>query len=273
MLLASRSSDSIRRSSDLAAMAVMGSMHEGKGSARANRGLGYNFLKRQRISPKRRIRKPAVRGKSLPEMAWWAIFCRAARDQLLENAHGSVWPSSCNSRCVAALAVPSSLLAYPVRVSTPGASSRPTAEASPDAETTDAGGAPFPGLLAGMVAANGAAASDDHGTSSDGAPGHDTPAGSGTLLGRAAKKPSPTRKLAVGRAGPREQSEATAKLPMTGAQEPAPNQDPRRPAADQTTYGVKTQPAVRPIRIHGGSRRTKPLTGSRRSPPWLPLCP
>ena len=97
-----------------------------------------------------------------------------------------------------------------------------------------------------MVAANGAAASDDHGTSSDGAPGHDTPAGSGTLLGGAAKKPSPTRKPAVGRAGPREQSEATAKLPMTGAQEPAPNQDPRRLAADQTTYGVKTQPAVAP---------------------------
>src|ERR1035437_4964937 len=207
MLLASRSSDSIRARSPLAAMAVMGSMHEGKGTARANRGLGYNFLKRRRISPKRRIGTSAVRGKSLPEMAWWAVFCRAARDQLLENAHGSIWPSSCNSRCVAALAVPTSLLAQPLRVSTPGASSRRPAEAAPDADTKDADGAPFPELLAGMVAATGAGAGGERATSPDPTSHPDTPAGSETRLTGAAKKPPPARKPAAGRAGPSEPSE------------------------------------------------------------------
>src|ERR1039457_7185844 len=87
MLLASRSSDSIRARSPLAAMAVMGSIREGKSTARANRGLGYNCLKQRRISPKRRIGTTAVRGKSLPKMAWRAFFCRTMGHQLLENAH------------------------------------------------------------------------------------------------------------------------------------------------------------------------------------------
>src|ERR1039457_6760010 len=87
MLLASKSSDSIRARSPLAAIAVMGSMREGKSTARANGGLEDNCLKKRRILPKRRTGKNAVGGKSLPEMAWRPFFCRAIGDQLLENAH------------------------------------------------------------------------------------------------------------------------------------------------------------------------------------------
>src|ERR1039457_3505590 len=176
MLLATRSSDSIRARSPLAAMAVMGSMRKGKGTARANRRWGYNFLKRRRIPPKRRIGKPAVRGKSLPDRARRAIFCRATRDQLLENAHRPVWPSSCNFRRVAALAVPPSLVAQPsllvqsTRVSTPGA------------EATAAAGGIFPELLAALAPAPGAVTGGAPATSSDAAPRLDTPAGIETLL-------------------------------------------------------------------------------------------
>src|ERR1035438_10587065 len=104
----------------------------------------------------RRMGKPAAGGKSLPDIARWAILCRAASDQLLENAAAPVWPSSCNFRRVAALALPPSLLAQNVRVSTSGAASRLTAGQTP--ATGAAVDGIFPELLAGLVAANGAAA-------------------------------------------------------------------------------------------------------------------
>src|ERR1035438_7497680 len=158
MLLATRSSDSIRARSPLAAMAVMGSMRVGKSTTRSKWRLVYNCLKELRIPPKRRIGKPADRGKSLPDMARWAILCRATSDQLLENAAAPVWPSSCNFRRVAALALPPSLLAQNVRVSAPGASSRLTADQTPAAGATAVGDGIFPELLAGLGASNGAAA-------------------------------------------------------------------------------------------------------------------
>src|ERR1035441_3472020 len=118
-------------------------------------------------------------------MARWAILCRATSDQLHENAHAPVWPSSCIFRRVAALALPPSLLAQNVRVSTPGASSRLTADQAPGAEATAADGI-FTELLAGLVAANGAAPGDGRAPSSapssDAAPRLDTPAGIETLL-------------------------------------------------------------------------------------------
>src|ERR1039457_6354326 len=174
MLLATRSSDSMRARSPLAAMAVMGSMRVGKSTTRSKWRLVYNCLKELRIPPKRRIGKPADRGKSLPDMARWAILCRATSDQLLENATAPVWPSSCIFRRVAALALPPSLLAQNVRVSTPGASSRLTADQSPAAGDKAAGDGIFPELLAELVAAGGAAAGDGRAaspaTSSDAAP-------------------------------------------------------------------------------------------------------
>src|ERR1035438_8298342 len=195
MLLATRSSDSIRARSPLAAMAVMGSMRVGKSTTRSKWRLVYNCLKELRIPPKRRIGKPANRGKNLPDMARWAILCRATSDQLLENAAAPVWPSSCNFRRVAALALPPSLLAQNVRVSAPGASSRLTADTNTKAESAAAPDGIFPELLAGLVASNGAAAGQVLGPvlgccaaspakSLDAAPRLDMPAGIETLLDR-----------------------------------------------------------------------------------------
>src|ERR1035438_5923805 len=141
----------------------------------------------------RRMGKPAGGGKSLPDIARWAILCRAASDQLLENAAAPVWPSSCNFRRVAALALPPSLLAQNVRVSAPGASSRLTADQTPAAEAAAAPDGIFPELLAGLVASNGAAAGQVLGPvlgccaaspakSLDAAPRLDMPAGIETLL-------------------------------------------------------------------------------------------
>src|ERR1019366_8647140 len=87
-------------------------------------------------------------------MPRWAILCRATSDQLHENAHAPVWPSICSFRRVAALAI----LAHDVRVSTPGCSSRLTANQTPATGDTAAGDGRFPGLLAGMVAKRAAAA-------------------------------------------------------------------------------------------------------------------
>src|ERR1039458_7985944 len=81
MLLATRSSDSMRARSPLAAMAVMGSIRGDKGTARANRRSVYNFLIELGIWPKRGMEKPAARGKSLPDMARWAILCRTTRSE------------------------------------------------------------------------------------------------------------------------------------------------------------------------------------------------
>src|ERR1017187_1218441 len=233
MLLASKSSDSIRARSPLAAMAVMGSMREGKGTARANRGLEDNCLKKRRILPKRRTGKNAVGGKSLPEMAWRPFFCRAIGDQLLENAHLVIWQASCNSRCVAALAVPASLLSAPARVSTPGHASRLTADAMPDAEAAGADDGPFPELLAGMVAAN-AKARGDAPAGIETMPGLTLPAAheeNAALVAGAtapAGKRSAAGRLAMGHAGSRERSAAASKLRMPGANGPEPDTGNRR---------------------------------------------
>src|ERR1017187_9788648 len=120
-------------------------------------------------------------------MARWTVFCRTTAAQILENASACVWPSGCNSRRVAALPVPASLLARLFPLSTPGAASRLTAEATPRAEGTAAAAWQFPELLAGLVATSGAVEGDVRASASEGAPppGLDTPAGIETLLGGA----------------------------------------------------------------------------------------
>ena len=178
-------------------------------------------------------------------MARWAILCRAASDQLLENAHPPLWPPSCIFRRVAALALPPSLRAQDARVSTP--SSRLTTGQTPAAGDPAAGDGIFPELLAGLVAANGAAA-----TSSDAAPGLDTPAGIETRLqgilaqGKAADAAAPAarRTPAARRAGSPESSETDAgqlqlSLAVVAALEnlPAPTSSAKSPTPSQAADG------------------------------------
>ena len=186
-------------------------------------------------------------------MARWAILCRTTSDQLLENAHRSVWPSSCNFRRVAALALPPSLLAQNVRVSTPGVSSRLMADQTPGVEDTAAGDGIFPELLAGLVAANGAAAGDGRAaasaTSSDAAPRFDTPAGIETLLkgmlaaphGEAADAAAPAGAPAARRAGSPESSETAPKFAVGAGK---PQLDPALLTAWQTNSAIQVRPAL-----------------------------
>src|ERR1035438_9521698 len=207
----------------------------------------------------RRMGKPAGGGKSLPDIARWAILCRAASDQLLENAAAPVWPSSCNFRRVAALALPPSLLAQNVRVSTSGAASRLTAGQTPVAAATAAADGMFPELLAGLVAANGAEAGPLIGccaaspaTSSDAAPRPDTPAGIETLLKEilaaphgataalvegAAARPAAKREPAARRAS---SPAPSGTAPKVAASKPEP--DPAPLAAGQTNSAIQIRP-------------------------------
>ena len=216
--------------------------------------------------------KVADRGKSLPDIAPWAILCRTAPDQLLENAPRSLWPPSCNFRRVAALAIPPSLLAPSVRASTPGASTRPLTEPQADQtsgpEATASGDGIFPELLAGLVGTTGAAAGDGHAASSDGAPHLDTPGAMKTWLkatlsalpGDAAvpaagAAPVAKRGLAARRAGSTEPSDAAPELAA-----PAQASDPGQLAAPQTISAIlMMQPA--PTTVVGQRDRPAPPSG------------
>src|ERR1035441_974948 len=103
-------------------------------------------------------------------MARWTVFCRTTAAQILENASACVWPSGCNSRRVAALPVPASLLARLFPLSTPGAASRLTAEATPHAEGMAAAAWQFPELLGRPHATSGRIA--PHGGSDAARRGH-----------------------------------------------------------------------------------------------------
>ncbi len=130
----------------------------------------------------------------------------------------------------------------------------------PDAGAAGADDGPFPELLAGMVAANGAARGDDRAIPSKGAPRGNTPAGMETMPGLTSPVPhgedaalvagasTPTGKRssagkpAMGHAGSRERSAATSKLRRPGANGPTP--DTGNWAAGQTISQVRILPVL-----------------------------
>src|ERR1017187_5047745 len=196
-------------------------------------------------------------------MARWTVFCRTTAAQILENASACVWPSGCNSRRVAALPVPASLLARLFPLSTPGAASRLTAEATPRAEGTAAAAWQFPELLAGLVATSGAVEGDVRASASEGAPppGLDTPAGLETLLGgthtpqqkrgaaSAGAAPPAARRTLAGKAaarhaGPGETSAAASPPAEPRTKEPERQPDAELTAAGRTISSVTPQSAL-----------------------------
>ena len=171
-------------------------------------------------------------------MAWRTVFCRTVGAQILENAAGCVWPSGCNSRRVAALPAPASLLArlFPLCEKcglAPGTASRLPAEATPRAAGTAAAGQ-FPGLLAGLVGAGGAVEGEVRASAPEGAPapGLETPAGIETLLG-GTHTPQHTKAAASKPARPR-----------TMEPEAEPDRDPELTAAGRTIPAVTLQAAL-----------------------------
>lgn len=187
--------------------------------ASANRRLRYKFLKRGRISPKRTAGTPVFCGNILPERACSPSFCRTLAEQILENARCRVWPSSCNSRCVAALAVPPSTLPPLRPLSRPEASSRPTTDATRSTEGPPDNGAPFTEVLAGVVAATGA------------------DAGGGAL--RLGLDTPPGIEILRGGASPAQPGEEQP--------EPEPEPDSGQPAVGQTFSAVQMQAALAPV--------------------------
>ena len=210
-------------------------------------------------------------------MARLAILCRAARDQLLENAPRSVWPSSCNFRRVAALALPPSLLAQDVRASTPGAASRLIADPAPGAGDAAAGDGIFPEMLSGLVAANRAVAGDGgavlSATPSNAAPHFDTPPGLATLLKGIlaatrvevadAVAPAAKRAPAARRTGSNEPSETPPKL-AAGASQPAP--DPVRLEVWQILAAIQLRPTLAIMAPPGNLPADPAPTSSAPSP-------
>jgi hypothetical protein len=175
-----------------------------------------------------------------------------------------VWPSSCNSRCVAALAVPASI-AQLLQSSAQGVRSRHQADAEPRAQETAAGASPFPDLLAGLFAPAGPVADDVHATSSDGAlrPTPDIAAGIEILLGgtpsalheeatpslvgmfQTVGKRSQAGQHVSGRASTRLPG-AASKLSVAGANDNEPGTKPGPMVADQTTINLPapTAPSI-----------------------------
>src|ERR1035438_3423035 len=171
-------------------------------------------------------------------MAGRTVFCRTVGAQILENAAGCVWPSGCNSRRVAALPAPASLLArlFPLCEKcgpAPGTASRLPAEATPRAAGTAAAGQ-FPGLLAGLVGAGGEVEGEVRASAPEGAPppGLETPAGIETLLG-GTHTPQHTKAAASKPARPR-----------TMEPEAEPDRDPELTAAGRTIPAVTLQAAL-----------------------------
>ena len=154
------------------------------------------------------------------------------------------------------------------------------ADQTPGVEDTAAGDGIFPELLAGLVAANGAAAGDGRAaasaTSSDAAPRFDTPAGIETLLkgmlaaphGEAADAAAPAAKRAPAarRAGSPESSETAPKFAVGAGK---PQLDPALLAAWQTNSAIQVRPAlaiVTTLANHPAKSFSTPVTDGEPAP-------